>query len=114
MSPSDWMVSMQQRIGKVRLDLKDRRKSEPITFQGLRRPDRWLFHFSFLFLECMYTHMYPAHSHKNKIGGECAKRARTHIPTQEHTLKHIDTHSLNTQFVGGITATGARHVQLRG
>ena len=54
MSPADWMVAMQQRIGKVRHELKDRahelkdrahelkdrRKSEPITFQGLRRPDR--------------------------------------------------------------------------
>jgi hypothetical protein len=52
MSPSDWMASMQQRIGRVRHELKDRRKSEPITFQGLRRPDRSLFYF--LFSECIY------------------------------------------------------------
>jgi len=111
MSPSDWMVSMQQRIGKVRLDLKDRRKSEPITFQGLRRPDRWLFHFSFFFLECMYTPAcIPPTPTKKIFGGECAKRANTHT----HIPKQTHTNTQTTQFVGGITATGARHVQLRG
>ena len=40
MSPAEWMKSMQQRIGKVQTDLHDRRKSEPIAFQGLCREDK--------------------------------------------------------------------------